>query len=1298
MSVDMTEEPAKLRSLWDILDQTRGQMSSSQYGEILAPLAALLFLRWAGKFESEQEAIAAFDGTDYEPTLPDGLRWEALQMADPQDLGRVLRQSSPRSEQQNVVAAHLGTALDELSSERAQPLLPHLFRFLDALPFETPSEMAEAESLLAEVIPNVSQKAGWYAFEYYTPEPICELMVGFADPQPGDRIYDPCFGVGGLLVESARRLRQKARQLPPQTWLDLGQNTFYGVELNKRAHLIGLTRLLLLGFHRPGLQVGDTLLREPYGSREKFSCVLAVPPWGGRKTKDYIPDHFPVRSRDALSLFVQHIALSLRPNGRAVIAVPISFLFKSGEDKQIRKMLLREFCLEGVIGLPEKSFAPYTMIGGNLVLLRKREPAENVRFLRVPGLAGAGGARSEIAGSGNGAAQPAAIVEKFRAGKLNSILWETPVKDLAQRDWDLQVRCSGDDALEQFLRALQDIDEEIPQQQLGKVADVSAGISYSRTATTENRAEDALPLIRVADVTDKTIREPDLYLLPELAAKVDSESLQLKPGDVLLTTSGTIGKVGVVDDRSVGAIPAKSVVTVRPKGGVLGAYLEALLRSDCYQKWMRGHARGATIQHLSLRALRNLPVPVPAVQLQASIVNRWRNEGGDVSKVMLALLTHAAPHPLITWLETDSFVTDTLDAEPPEARGDRLSAIDRIARVIVQNTKDIDTDGAENLPKELLDWARLALPGSRDLAGIDQTPIGPSRFSLLRSGMPNLLTCSGSFTDSKLPVVRRAGELVQKLYWLTHAECEELASSVRVSMRIDPEKAIVGEATELMLRLQNEGPLPLRDFEVTTRPDIGACERPFFEEKQTLSVPLKLPPQTAPGVFDLNVHWHCTSMDFAGHADAINLPIQIVSTREQVHSGELMGNPYNGQLPVVQREMFFGRADVRNRITTQLQKTHPAGIILLLGNRRMGKTSILNRLRAGEWLPDHVCVYCDLQGGRGEKKASGLTVQTIYRLMARDIGLRLADLGIEIWHPHAEKDGKKPFKKAFKDSLLPVFETDQPLEAFESYLELVLDSLGERRLLLMLDEFDKVQEGVDAGITSPMFSDNLRFLVHTYRQFSMMLVGVPAVRNVRNRYRSPLFGVGETIAVGPLAENEAHDLVTKPVSALTYVPEAADTVVDLCACRANLVQKMCDQVFTLAHERKTNVVTLEIVEQAARDITIDNEYFATLWDEECETERQRFILCVCVRIDREGDRITYGAIEEYLEDSSVGIGGVGLEHDIEHLCDAEILRLDTSSAEGAYVIAVPLMRRWLMNKDFQVQQRKAERESEKGYV
>ncbi|WP_305368917.1 hypothetical protein [Photobacterium leiognathi] len=68
---------------------------------------------------------------------------------------------------------------------------------------------------------------------------------------------------------------------------------------------------------------------------------------------------------------------------------------------------------------------------------------------------------------------------------------------------------------------------------------------------------------------------------------------------------------------------------------------------------------------------------------------------------------------------------------------------------------------------------------------------------------------------------------------------------------------------------------------------------------------------------------------------------------------------------------------------------------------------------------------------------------------------------------------------------------DSPFIDFRDYLEVLLAVLEEKNLgiVLMLDEFDKLQEGIDNGVTSPQLPENIRYLIQNYSKFSAILTG-----------------------------------------------------------------------------------------------------------------------------------------------------------------------------------------------------------------
>ena len=85
-------------------------------------------------------------------------------------------------------------------------------------------------------------------------------------------------------------------------------------------------------------------------------------------------------------LFLQHAMAHMSPGGRAVVALPERPLFHD-ESAALRKELLSEYRVEGVVALPAGAFAPFTDIPISLVVVARAEPRETVRFLSVAPMA-----------------------------------------------------------------------------------------------------------------------------------------------------------------------------------------------------------------------------------------------------------------------------------------------------------------------------------------------------------------------------------------------------------------------------------------------------------------------------------------------------------------------------------------------------------------------------------------------------------------------------------------------------------------------------------------------------------------------------------------------------------------------------------------------------------------------------------------------------------------------------------------------------------------------------------------------
>ena len=310
--------------------------------------------------------------------------------------------------------------------------------------------------------------------EFRTPEAVVRLLVALADPSPGERLYDPCFGLAGLLTAACEHVLRKGAEgykrngQPP---LDIS-----GIEINPNAYLIGLVRLALAGIDDPQLELGNALERAPSNQpqTEGFDVVIANPPWGMRVDPAGL-DHFPVRSNDATGLFIQHALSHLRPNGRAVIVVPQGFLFRGGPEQRLRRLLLEQHTVEAVISLPAGIFLPYTGIQSWLCWCFVEEVRQTViRMVDAESFFSKGkGNRPETIAQ----ERLEDLVQQVRTPNPGNHGWDIDPGILAEVDWDFTPKRRKQSGLTGFLGDLGANIEILP---LRECCSISIGRSFNR--------------------------------------------------------------------------------------------------------------------------------------------------------------------------------------------------------------------------------------------------------------------------------------------------------------------------------------------------------------------------------------------------------------------------------------------------------------------------------------------------------------------------------------------------------------------------------------------------------------------------------------------------------------------------------------------------------------------------------------------------------------------------------------------------------------------------------------------------
>jgi type I restriction enzyme M protein len=250
------------------------------------------------------------------------------------------------------------------------------------------------EYLLAEI-----QSAGKNG-QFRTPRHIIQLIVTLVDPKLGEAICDPACGTGGFLLGAFQHLLTQHtsqehrfvgedgiergqvgdRLTDPRQWAALKEHTFHGFDFDTTMVRIGLMNLLLHGIERPNLGYTDTLSKR-YTETERYDVVLANPPFKGSIDRGDINEELRLKTTKTELLFVNRIMNLLRVGGRAGVIVPDGVLFgSSNAHKDLRRMLVEECELMGIVKLPAGVFKPYAGVSTAVLIFAKGGRTEHVWY------------------------------------------------------------------------------------------------------------------------------------------------------------------------------------------------------------------------------------------------------------------------------------------------------------------------------------------------------------------------------------------------------------------------------------------------------------------------------------------------------------------------------------------------------------------------------------------------------------------------------------------------------------------------------------------------------------------------------------------------------------------------------------------------------------------------------------------------------------------------------------------------------------------------------------------------------
>ena len=212
--------------------------------------------------------------------------------------------------------------------------------------------------------------------QFRTPRHIIRLMVELTAPQPTDVICDPACGTAGFLIAAGEYLRERHPTVLHDAKLrkHFHHGMFHGFDFDNTMLRIGNMNMLLHGVEDPDIRYRDSLAQEHGSEEEKYTLVLANPPFaGGLDYENTARDLLQiVKTKKTELLFVALFLRLLKPGGRAAVIVPDGVLFGSTKaHKELRRILVEDQKLDAIISLPGGVFKPYAGVSTAVLVFTK---------------------------------------------------------------------------------------------------------------------------------------------------------------------------------------------------------------------------------------------------------------------------------------------------------------------------------------------------------------------------------------------------------------------------------------------------------------------------------------------------------------------------------------------------------------------------------------------------------------------------------------------------------------------------------------------------------------------------------------------------------------------------------------------------------------------------------------------------------------------------------------------------------------------------------------------------------------
>jgi hypothetical protein len=499
------------------------------------------------------------------------------------------------------------------------------------------------------------------------------------------------------------------------------------------------------------------------------------------------------------------------------------------------------------------------------------------------------------------------------------------------------------------------------------------------------------------------------------------------------------------------------------------------------------------------------------------------------------------------------------------------------------------------------------------------------------------------------------------LNWLavTTNALQDLQGQAQIEVSLKTRRLLTVAGTTLSLELANTGRSPASNVTVALLPGQGytaqgdsTARLPILPAGRSALVELHV--SATPSVDHFRAEFGITFDDRERRGKSLAFA-DIVHLLQPAAEFQPIPNPYAPGTPLSPGSpIFFGREDLFQFISENMAGLARQNILVLIGQRRTGKTSFLQQLPTrlgGDYLP----VYVD-----GQSLGVDPGMANFFYDLALAIIDALAEQGIEVAEPELESFQESP-SRTFERALLPI----------------VFEAIGGRQLLLLFDEFEELEMRVKSGRLEPTIFSYFRHLMQHGGELGFIFVGTHRLEALTSDYWSIFFNIALYKHVAFLDEQAARKLIIEPVAeqGLLYDDLAVDKMLRMTAGHPYFLQLTCHALVSHANRERRGYLTIQDVNDVLSEmVELGEAHFSFLWEQ--SSPEEQLILASLTRLLDQEPTVTAAQVTELLTERGVSIDVRDTSEALRHLEERDIVR-EARGQPPRYEYKVKLVRLWV---------------------